>query len=108
MNEKFNEAKCSSKLGARIAYRVRFLEPPESGKEQVDYLFSSLAAIYGLFTARQIGCGVNHLWNRHVADGEPYSGRKCQIERVEVLYTRRGADDAAAGEEDGKKLNEAK
>ena len=43
----------------RTIYRVRFKEPPLSGDERTEFFFTSLAAIYEVFTAEQIGCRVN-------------------------------------------------
>lgn len=45
----------------RTIYRVRFKEPPQSGDERTEFFFTSLAAIYEVFTAEQIGCRVNRL-----------------------------------------------
>ena len=83
---------CPKKVVARVAYRVRFNEPPESGSEQTEFFFSTLSAIYGRFTRQQIGCNVNHLWNRRAADGKPYVGRRCTIEAVEILRLGRSKD----------------
>ena len=47
----------------RTIYRVRFKEPPLSGDERTEFFFTSLAAIYEVFTAEQISCRVNRLYN---------------------------------------------
>ena len=49
-------------------YRVSFDTPPLDD-DKTDFYFSSLAAIYEQFTAKQIGCGAGHLYNIGVSDG---------------------------------------
>lgn len=64
-------------------YRVDFKTPPFMNS-RTDFYFTSLAAIYELFTPEQIGCAVNRLWALKVSDGNTYEGRKCTISREEV------------------------
>lgn len=89
MEAKINGAKCLKREGARVAYKVVFVEPPESGNEEVEFYFSSVAAIFGRFAPEQVGCRRNHLWNLGVANGVPYRGRKCHIEQVWVQNSPR-------------------
>ena len=61
-------------------YKVSFREPPRAyGK--TDYYFTSLAAIYETFTAAEVGCGVQHLYNLGISDGATYEGRKASVTR---------------------------
>lgn len=68
----------------KTIYRVRFKEAPLCGDERTDFFFTSLAAIYDVFTPEQIGCRASRLYNIGVPDGTPYDGRRCQITREEV------------------------
>lgn len=64
----------------KYIYRVAFREPPqEDGK--TEFYFTSLAAIYETFTAKQVGCGVQHLYNLGISDGNTYEGRRATITR---------------------------
>ena len=72
----------------RTIYRVRFKEPPLSGDERTEFFFTSLAAIYEVFTAEQIGCRVNRLYNIGLPDGKPYRGRRCEIS-VKIFTAKR-------------------
>ncbi|WP_373260947.1 hypothetical protein [Phocaeicola vulgatus] len=65
-------------------YRVRFKEPPLNNDERTEFFFTSLAAIYDVFTAEQIGCKVNRLYNVGVPDGNPYNGKRCQISQEDI------------------------
>ena len=82
METKNNGAKSPKRGVARVAYKVVFAEPPESDCEEVEFYFSSVAAIFGRFAPEQVGCRRNHLWNLGVANGKPYRGKKCRIEQV--------------------------
>ena len=71
-------------------YRVEFKEPPLFGvDERTEFYFHSLAAIYEVFTARQIGCKVTRLWNIGVSHGAPYEGRRCKITKEQILRKTR-------------------
>lgn len=71
------------KRGSTI-YRVKFKHPPIDGDGRTEFFFSSLAAIYELFTPEQIGCAVNRLYNLNLSDGACYDGRLCEIARESV------------------------
>ena len=62
-------------------YRVAFNEPPLQYDDRRDFFFSSLSAIYDMFTDEQIGCKVTRLWNLGVSQGNPYNGKLCKITR---------------------------
>ncbi len=55
-------------------------------KEERHY-FTSLAAIYEVFTPEQVGCSLAHLWNIKVSDGRVYvsSSGQCRIWRDKVV-----------------------
>lgn len=67
-------------------YEVHF---PNAVNGKQDHYFSSLTAIYTVFTVEQIGCGIQHLWNKKVADGIPYEGKKCRITKEELTKPKR-------------------
>ena len=67
-------------------YSVLFFSAPLRGKpRQKFFLFSSLAAIYEVFSVEQIGCGLGHLYNLKVPDGTAYCGKRCIIKREPVV-----------------------
>jgi hypothetical protein len=63
-------------------YKVYF---PNAVNCKKSYYFSSLAAIYTVFSVEDIGCGVGHLWNVKVSSGVPYEGKKCRISKEPVI-----------------------
>lgn len=82
-----NETEDSS---ARLVYCVFFHTPPlQEYPHKRLFLFSSLAAIYDIFTSDHIGCGVKHLYNLKVPDGAVYSSYRCTIQREQVLAKRK-------------------
>ena len=68
-------------------YKVHFNEP-QRGKR--DHYFTSLAAIYTVFSREDIGCDVSNLWNLSVAKGNLYSNRKCVISKNIVHSKKHG------------------
>lgn len=75
--------------GNRFVYSVLFFSAPLPDKPRQKYfLFSSLAAIYDVFSVEQIGCGLGHLYNLKVPDGTAYAGKRCIIKRDNVLSKR--------------------
>ena len=65
-------------------YRVAFQTPPlPDGK--TDYYFTSIAAIYDIFTPKQVGCAAQHLYNLCVSDGVVYNGRLATVSREVVV-----------------------
>lgn len=66
----------------RYVYTVLFFGAPFADKpRQKVFLFSSLAAIYDLFSVEQVGCSLGHLYNLKVPDGAAYCGSRCIIKR---------------------------
>ena len=77
-------------MSEEFIYRVEFKVPPLLGvDDRTEFYFHSLAAIYEVFTARQIGCKVTRLWNIGVSDGNTYNGRRCRITREQILRKTR-------------------
>ena len=60
---------------------------PEMPRQKF-FLFTSLAAIFEVFTPEQIGCGLGHLYNLKVPEGTAYTGRRCIIKRERVFSKR--------------------
>lgn len=71
-------------------YRVAFKEPPIQGDSRTEFFFHSLSAIYGVFTAEQVGCKVSRLWNVGVSNGAVYDGRLCRITKEPISRKKRG------------------
>lgn len=71
----------------KTIYRVQFKEPPLNDDERTEFFFTSLAAIYEVFTAEQIGCKVNRLYNIGLPNGTPYNGRRCGISQ-EAIHSK--------------------
>lgn len=71
----------------KTIYRVQFKEPPLNDDERTEFFFTSLAAIYDVFTVEQIGCKVNRLYNIGLPDGTPYDGKRCLITR-EAIHSK--------------------
>lgn len=79
-----NQNQTAGALRSESVFKVKFKTPPTEGDERTEFFFSSLAAIYDLFTPEQVGCAVSRLWALKVSDGNTYEGRKCSISREEV------------------------
>lgn len=60
-------------------YKVTFNKAPAGHDGKRDFFFGSLAAIYTLFSADDIGCKVERLWNLKITPEKPYFGRRCTI-----------------------------
>lgn len=70
----------------RFIYSVVFFAAPIPGKaHQKSFLFSSLAAIYDVFSVEQIGCSLGHLYNLQISKGAVFAGQDCIVKR-ERLY----------------------
>lgn len=73
----------------RYVYGVLFYAVPFADKpRQKLFLFSSLAAIYEVFSVEQIGCTLGHLYNLKVPDGSAFVGKRCIIKRERVVSKR--------------------
>lgn len=74
----------------RYVYGVLFFAAPFADKPRLRYfLFSSLAAIYEVFSVEHIGCTLGHLYNLKVPDGSAFTGKRCIIRREPVVSKRR-------------------
>lgn len=71
----------------KTIYRVQFKEPPLNDDERTEFFFTSLVAIYEVFTAEQIGCKVNRLYNIGLPNGTPYNGKRCGISQ-EAIHSK--------------------
>lgn len=70
-------------------YVVLFFAAPFADKpRQKFFLFSSLAAIYEVFSVEHIGCTLGHLYNLKVPDGSAFAGKRCIIKREKVFSKR--------------------
>lgn len=73
----------------RFVYLVQFFAAPfPSQPRQRVFFFSSLAAIFDLFSPEQVGCGLGNLYNLQIADGSVYCGKRCIIKRERVRAKR--------------------
>lgn len=73
-------------------YRVKFNhEPPfaDKGDYRKDFFFTSISAIYDMFTPEQIGCGLRRLWNTGLGKGNTYAGRLTTITREPITSKNR-------------------
>ena len=66
----------------KTIYKVTFREPPIEASDQTEFYFSTVSAIYEVFTKQAIGCSLNNLWNKGVVKGRRYVSRTCTVERV--------------------------
>ena len=87
MSGKTRERVSSSFVYSVLFYAAPFRDLPR----QKFFLFTSLAAIYEVFSPEQIGCGLRNLYNLRVPDGTAYAGGRCIIKREKVFSKRQGA-----------------
>ena len=75
--------------GDRHVYSVVFFGAPFSEHPRKKlFIFSSLAAIFEVFSVEQIGCSLGNLYNLKVPDGCTYCGKRCIIKRERVVSKR--------------------
>lgn len=67
-----------------LIYRVAFHNPPQADG-RTEFFFSSIAAIYDLFTPKQVGCAAQHLYNLGISDGAVYNGRLATVSRESLV-----------------------
>ena len=91
---------------AERIWRLEFREPPLPDDPRTDFYFHSLAAIYDLFTVRQIGCQVTHLYNYGIMQGRPYVNKQCTISREPIYRKRRSSDPTGAVQDADDNLHE--
>lgn len=81
-----NPGGCPQRRGDRFVYTVLFFAAPYADQPRRKvFLFSSLAAIFEVFSVEQIGCCLGHLYNLKVPDGCAYAGKCCIIKREPVV-----------------------
>lgn len=79
--------------------KVEFRDPPlREQPYKTDFFFGSLAAIYEVFTAEQVGCKVECLWNSSITEQHPYRNKKCVVSRVQL--TRKAQKRGSRGRKD--------
>lgn len=62
-------------------WRLKFKEPPLEGEERTEFFFTSLSAVFDLFTPEQVGRCLASLYNLKITDGNPWLGGKCEVHR---------------------------
>ena len=65
---------------------------PIEAPRQRFFLFSSLSAIYEVFTSEQVGVSLKRLYNLRISDGTAYTGKRCIIRREKVYSKKQHAD----------------
>lgn len=66
-------------LSAASLIKVQFFHPKEGGC--TEFYFGSLAAIYEMFDASEIGCRLEALWAAGIDDTHPKATRLCVISK---------------------------
>lgn len=54
-----------------------------------EFYFGSLAAIYEMFSAEQIGCTVEVLWAYNIEQGKPFENSQCIISKETLTRKKR-------------------
>lgn len=54
-----------------------------------EFYFGSLAAIYEMFSAEQIGCAVEVLWAYNIEQGKPFENAQCKISKETLTRKKR-------------------
>ena len=81
-----NPGGCPQRRGDRFVYTVLFFAAPYADQPRRKvFVFSSLAAIYDLFSRDVVGCSPGHLYNLQVPSGSAYCGKRCIIKREKVF-----------------------
>jgi hypothetical protein len=58
--------------------KVQFFKPIDG---QVEYFFGSISAIFERFSAEQIGCTKESLWNAKITPDKPKATTRCLISK---------------------------
>ena len=66
-------------LSAASLIKVQFFTPKEGGR--TEFYFGSLAAIYEMFDAAEIGCRLEALWAAGIDEANPKATRLCVISK---------------------------
>lgn len=73
-----------STLSTASVICVDFLKPQAEYGNKSRFFFGSLAAIYEMFTASDIGCNLNTLWAANITEGSPKITRNCIVSKHTV------------------------
>lgn len=65
-------------------YHIQFREPPLKGDCCCDFYFTSIAAIYDVFTPEQVGTSLNQLWASKIDFDRPYYGKLCFVKKEPI------------------------
>lgn len=71
-------------LSAASLIKVQFFHPKGGATE---FYFGSLAAIYEMFDAAEVGCRLEALWAANIDEAHPKATRHCVISK-HVLYRK--------------------
>lgn len=72
-------------MSKKIIYHVKFHEAIEG---KTDYFFSSITAIYNMFTTEQIGVARQTLYQQSLNPGDEYRTKFCLVKKEEVLNNK--------------------
>ena len=72
---------------ANHIYHLQFREPPIEGDARYDFFFSSIAAIFEVFTPKQTGVSLRSLWESKIDFDRPFYGKLCFV-RKERLHNK--------------------
>lgn len=70
----------------KTVYRVELFD---TAREQTEYYFGSLAAIYDVLTDLDIGCKLSNLWQVKIDVNEPYVNKRCKISKGVITRKKR-------------------
>ena len=71
-------------MAGNVVYHLEFHD------RQGRHYFGSIAAIYDIFTPKEVGVSKSRLWAYKIEEGKPYRNRVCVIYRGEVRRKRNG------------------
>lgn len=72
-------------LSTASLIKVQFFHPKDGGG--TEFYFGSLAAIYEMFSASEVGCRLEALWAADIDETHPKATRLCVISK-HVLYRK--------------------
>ena len=74
-------------LSAASLIKVQFFHPKEGGA--TEFYFGSLAAIYEMFDASEVGCRLEALWAANIEVGKPKATRLCVVSKHKLYRKSR-------------------
>ncbi|AZA60794.1 hypothetical protein [Chryseobacterium indoltheticum] len=69
----------------KIIYHIKLHEPTEG---KADFFFSSITAIYNMFTVEQIGAARQTLYQQSLNPGDEYRTKFCVVKKEEVFSNK--------------------